>query len=131
MSSSSSQMPSSSSTSSSFKQLMQHPQALKILGCVVGVVGSLLVYGLLQERIMTRPYETDGENEEYFKFSVFLVLSNRLLSCLMAMGILAYSRGNVQPVAGIHRYCAVSLSKEVSWAKENNVRKVVEMTIDS
>lgn len=97
MSNSQSSLPSSSSSSqsSSFKQLMQHPQALKILGCVVGVVGSLLVYGLLQERIMTRPYETDGENEEYFKFSVFLVLSNRLLSCLMAMGILAYSRGNV------------------------------------
>ena len=28
---------------------------LKIIGCVVGVVGSLLVYGILQERIMTRP----------------------------------------------------------------------------
>ena len=49
----------------------------------------------------TRPYETDETGQEYFKFSVFLVLSNRLLSCLMALGILAYSRGNVQPVAGI------------------------------
>ena len=36
---------------------------LKIIGCVVGVVGSLLVYGILQERIMTRPYG-EGEDEE-------------------------------------------------------------------
>ena len=131
MSSQSSLPSSSSSSSSSFKQLMQHPQALKILGCVVGVVGSLLVYGLLQERIMTRPYETDGENEEYFKFSVFLVLSNRLLSCLMAMGILAYSRGNVQPVAGIHRYCAVSLSNVIATYCQYEALKYVSFPVQT
>ena len=131
MSSQSSLPSSSSSSSSSFKQLMQHPQALKILGCVVGVVGSLLVYGLLQERIMTRPYETDGENEEYFKFSVFLVLSNRLLSCVMAMGILAYSRGNVQPVAGIHRYCAVSLSNVIATYCQYEALKYVSFPVQT
>lgn len=40
-------------------------------------VGSLLLYGVLQERIMTQPYgEGAGEN---FKYSVFLVLCNRLV----------------------------------------------------
>jgi len=122
---------SAASFSASFKQLMQHPQALKILGCVVGVVGSLLVYGLLQERIMTRPYETDDSGQEYFKFSVFLVLSNRLLSCLMAMGILAYSRGNVQPVAGLHRYCAVSLSNVIATYCQYEALKYVSFPVQT
>ena len=49
---------------------------LKMAFCVVGIVGSLLVYGVLQERIMTQPY---GEEKELFKFSVFLVLNNRMV----------------------------------------------------
>ena len=44
--------------------------------CVTGIVGSLLAYGVLQERIMTQPY---GEEKELFKYSVFLVLNNRLV----------------------------------------------------
>ena len=120
-----------SSSQSSLKQLLQHPQALKIFGCVVGVVGSLLVYGVLQERIMTRPYETDETGQEYFKFSVFLVLSNRLLSCLMALGILAYSRGNVQPVAGIHRYCAVSLSNVIATYCQYEALKYVSFPVQT
>ena len=54
------------------------PKALKIIGCVVGVVGSLIVYGILQERIMTRPY-SDAGGEEFFKYSVFLVLNNEIV----------------------------------------------------
>ena len=49
--------------------------ALKVVGCVAGVVGSLLVYGILQERIMTRPYG-EGEDAEKFTYSVFLVMNN-------------------------------------------------------
>lgn len=41
-------------------------------------MSSLLVYGVLQERIMTQPY---GEEKEHFKYSVFLVLNNRLVRC--------------------------------------------------
>ena len=53
--------------------------ALKVVGCVAGVVGSLLVYGILQERIMTRPYG-EGEDAEKFTYSVFLVMNNRCVS---------------------------------------------------
>ena len=61
---------------------------LKVLGCVTGVVGSLLVYGILQERIMTRPYG-EGDDAEKFTFSVFLVMNNRCVSMLVAAIVLA------------------------------------------
>ena len=53
----------------------------RIALCAAGVVESLIVYGILQERILTRPY---GQDAEYFKYSVFLVLSNRILSASLA-----------------------------------------------
>ena len=42
-------------------------------GC--GIIGTLLVYGVLQEKIMSVKY-----GEELFGYSVFLVLCNRLLT---------------------------------------------------
>ena len=44
----------------------------------------------LQERIMTEPYGPPGA-EELFKFSLFLVLCNRLTSCAVAVGSLLVS----------------------------------------
>lgn len=40
---------------------------------VAGIVGSLLVYGVLQERLMTQPFFTKEGSEEKFKYSVFIV----------------------------------------------------------
>jgi adenosine 3'-phospho 5'-phosphosulfate transporter B2 len=71
---------------------------LKVLGCVTGVVGALLVYGILQERIMTRPYG-EGADAERFTFSVFLVMNNRCVSMIVAAVVLALKRGLVSPVA--------------------------------
>ncbi len=39
----------------------------------------------LQERIMTQPY---GESGEFFTISLFLVLCNRLLTVVLAFGLL-------------------------------------------
>ena len=59
--------------------------------CVGGVLGSLCVYGVLQERLMTIPYggiTTEPEIAEMFTSSVFLVLMNRLVTvCVSALGI--------------------------------------------
>ena len=46
-------------------------------------VGSLVVYGLLQERIMTQPYGSSSSSSgETFQHSVFLVLCNRTVRAL-------------------------------------------------
>jgi len=123
--------PTTTMNQNNHQSIFQHPQAMKILGCVIGVVGSLLVYGVLQERIMTRPYETEGQEREYFKFSVFIVLSNRLLSCVMACMILAYTKGNVQPVAGIHRYFAVSASNVVATTCQYEALKYLSFPVQT
>lgn len=41
------------------------PEGFWVLcGCTAGIMGFFLVYGVIQERIMTQPY---GENNEKFK----------------------------------------------------------------
>ena len=101
----------------------------KLIMCVVGVVGSLLVYGVLQvgaesgvalanrlffdlsaflrspsrpfdrpitdnpqqqERTVTIPFG-EGEGAELFKFSLFLVLCNRLVACAISATTLLVS----------------------------------------
>ena len=106
------------------------PSTIRVIGCVIGVVGSLLVYGVLQERIMSQPY-TDNGKDEFFSYSVFLVLSNRVLGCLMAAVILAATRGNVTPVAGIHRYAAVSLSNVIATTCQYEALKYLSFPVQT
>ena len=64
---------------------------LNLAVCVGGVLGSLCIYGVLQERLMTIPYggtTESPESAEMFTSSVFLVLMNRLVTvCVSAVGI--------------------------------------------
>ena len=106
------------------------PSSIRVIGCVIGVVGSLLVYGVLQERIMSQPY-SDAGKDEFFSYSVFLVLSNRVLGCLMAAVILAITKGNVTPVAGIHRYAVVSLSNVVATTCQYEALKYLSFPVQT
>ncbi|KAJ1627690.1 UAA transporter family-domain-containing protein [Pavlovales sp. CCMP2436] len=53
-----------------------------LIFCIVGIQASYLCWGLMQERIMTRPY---GVEEERFKSSKFL----KFVNCLVALGVAA------------------------------------------
>jgi len=103
---------------------------LKIVGCVVGVVGSLLVYGILQERIMTRPYG-EGDDAESFKFSVFLVMTNRCVSMMVAILVLAVLQSNLAPVAPIYKYAAVSASNVVATTCQYEALKYVSFPVQT
>jgi len=103
---------------------------LKVLGCVTGVVGALLVYGILQERIMTRPYG-EGEDAERFTFSVFLVMNNRCVSMLVAALVLALKKGLVSPVAPIYSYAAVSASNVVATTCQYEALKYVSFPVQT
>ena len=50
--------------------------------CTLGVLVSLCIYGVLQERLMTIPYGGGSEESppEFFQASIFLVLMNRLVT---------------------------------------------------
>ena len=51
-----------------------------------GIIGMLVIYGLLQERIMSMPY---GEPPVRFADSVFLVFCNRVVAVLFALAMVA------------------------------------------
>jgi len=100
----------------------------KIVACVFGVVGSLIAYGVLQERIMTRPY---GDEREYFKYSVFLVLSNRVLSAVLAAAILARTGGAVRPSAPIWKYGGVSVSNVLATTCQYEALRYVSFPVQT
>lgn len=54
--------------------------AARLAACVLGIQVSYLLWGLMQERIMTKPYETG----ELFRSSKFLVFANRFLALAIA-----------------------------------------------
>ena len=108
----------------------EHSQLAKIAFCVVSVVGSLIAYGILQERIMTRPYG-DGAEKEFFKYSVFLVLSNRVLSASLAAFILARIGGAVRPVAPLVKYAGVSASNVLATTCQYEALRYVSFPVQT
>ncbi|KAH7542520.1 hypothetical protein FEM48_Zijuj02G0082600 [Ziziphus jujuba var. spinosa] len=59
------------------------------------------------EKIMRVPY---GLNKEPFKFSLFLVLCNRVTTSAVSAGFLLASKKALGPVAPVYKYCLVSIS---------------------
>jgi len=80
--------------------------------CVAGIMGFFVVYGLLQERIMTTPYSIDPVTGEkaFFRDSTFLVLSNRLFAAAFAVLMVLRRGESLKNVAPLHKYAGVSLS---------------------
>ncbi|CAL5192211.1 unnamed protein product [Lathyrus oleraceus] len=52
---------------------------------VSGIMLTLVIYGVLQEKIMRIPY---GVEKEYFKYSLFLVFCNRIMTSAVSAGSL-------------------------------------------
>eukprot|EP00928_Gymnodinium_smaydae_P099816 TRINITY_DN9636_c0_g1_i2.p1 TRINITY_DN9636_c0_g1~~TRINITY_DN9636_c0_g1_i2.p1 ORF type:complete len:383 (-),score=52.84 TRINITY_DN9636_c0_g1_i2:297-1382(-) len=71
----------------------------------LGIITSLGVYGVIQERIMTIPY--DGV---VFKTSVFMVLCNRLWAVMYACLMVKKNGESYQNVAPLWKYLAISFS---------------------
>eukprot|EP00878_Enallax_costatus_P018347 GHUV01019310.1.p1 GENE.GHUV01019310.1~~GHUV01019310.1.p1 ORF type:complete len:321 (+),score=60.09 GHUV01019310.1:156-1118(+) len=106
--------------------------ALHLVFCVVGVVGSLLVYGVLQERIMTIPYG-EGDKAEVFKYSLFLVFCNRTVAATIA-AITLVIKGKTEelkPVAPILSYASVSLSNVVATTCQYEALKHVTFAVQT
>lgn len=83
----------------------------RMMGCVVGIMGAFVFYGLLQERIMTQPY---GDEGEIFKSSAFLVLSNRLVAMAIAIAIMLWKKEPLKNTAPIVTCSGPSLSNTIA-----------------
>ncbi|KAG8470925.1 hypothetical protein KFE25_009346 [Diacronema lutheri] len=81
-------------------------KGLTLLFCIVGIQASFLCWGVLQERIMTRPY---GVEEERFKSSKFLVFVNRIVALIVADAMITFKRSATDGTPPFrYSYCATS-----------------------
>lgn len=83
----------------------------KLIICIVGLIGSFVIYGLLQERIMTIPY---GIDQKYFNSSSYIVLSNRIIAILGALVVLLYNKEQLKPHAPLYKFLMVALFNTTS-----------------
>mmetsp|Transcript_52985 Transcript_52985/g.129941 ORF Transcript_52985/g.129941 Transcript_52985/m.129941 type:complete len:379 (+) Transcript_52985:213-1349(+) len=92
------------------------PQPM-LAAAAFGIIGSLMVYAYLQERIMTGEYSTPGSDEKgIFKDSVFLVMMNRIAAGLVAAGVLLVrgETAELKPRAPIYKFFMVSGSNVIA-----------------
>ncbi|XP_040994097.1 UDP-galactose/UDP-glucose transporter 5B-like [Juglans microcarpa x Juglans regia] len=100
----------------------------KMVFSVVGIMTTLVTYGVLQEKIMRVPY---GVNKEYFKYSLFLVFCNRITTSAVSAGALLASKKALDPVAPVYKYCLVSISNILTTTCQYEALKYVSFPIQT
>ncbi|KAG9454671.1 hypothetical protein H6P81_007575 [Aristolochia fimbriata] len=93
-----------------------------------GIMSTLLIYGVLQEKIMKVPY---GANNEFFKYSLFIVCCNRLATSAVSAGILLASKKGLNPVAPVYKYCVVSVSNILTTTCQYEALKYVSFPVQT
>ncbi|XP_049532608.1 adenosine 3'-phospho 5'-phosphosulfate transporter 1 [Anopheles darlingi] len=81
--------------------------------CLVGLMGSYLTWGLLQEKIMTQEYEGPEKRKSHFKDSQFLVFSNRVLG-FMITAVYLVAKRQFRHRAPLYKYSFASFSNIMS-----------------
>jgi adenosine 3'-phospho 5'-phosphosulfate transporter B2 len=95
---------------------------------VAAITLTLLVYGVLQERIMTVGF---GQHLELFGSSIFLVLCNRLCTCALAFGWIVATSKSVRPMAPLHSYASVSFTNVVATSCQYEALKYVTFAMQT
>lgn len=90
----------------------------------LGIIFFLLIYGALQERIMTRPY-----HGQVFNSSLFLVLCNRILAVLCSLTAIIWRGERLQSEAPYWQYASVALSNVGATACQYEALKYVSFVV--
>ncbi|GBF97259.1 drug metabolite transporter [Raphidocelis subcapitata] len=125
-------VPPRGSSSPGVAEMVVITDSIRLAFCFTGVVGALLIYGVLQERIMTLPFG-EGDNQEVFKYSLFIVSCNRLIAACIAACTLV-SKGmysELKPVAPIYAYASVSLSNVIATTCQYEALKHVSFAVQT
>ncbi|XP_013179664.1 PREDICTED: adenosine 3'-phospho 5'-phosphosulfate transporter 1, partial [Papilio xuthus] len=92
-------------------------ECLELVFCFGGLMAAYLVWGLLQEKIMTQNYVMADGSLVRFDDSQLLVFVNRLLAFALAVGRLAW-RGRPVLVAPLYNFCYCALTNIISaWCQ--------------
>lgn len=95
---------------------------------VAGIMSTLVIYGLLQEKIMRVPY---GPNKEFFKYSLFLVFCNRIMTSAISAVTLLASKKALDPVAPVYKYCVISVSNILTTTCQYEALKYVSFPVQT
>lgn len=95
---------------------------------VSGIMVTLVTYGVLQEKIMRVPY---GVDNEYFKYSLFLVFCNRITTTAVSAGSLLASKKALTPAAPIYKYCVVSVTNILTTTCQYEALKYVSFPVQT
>ncbi|KAM3406389.1 hypothetical protein ACQJBY_000467 [Aegilops geniculata] len=95
---------------------------------IVGIMSTLLVYGVLQEKLMRVPY---GVEKEFFRYSLFLVFCNRITTSMVSALVLLLSKKSTDPVAPIQKYCVVSFSNILTTTCQYEALKYVSFPVQT
>lgn len=99
-----------------------------LAACASGIMLCLVCYSILQERIMTVPF---GQNDNRFTWSVFLVLCNRLMTCILALGALRIQKTSLHPQAPLTSYAAVSFSNVIATSCQYEALKHISFPMQT
>lgn len=91
-------------------------------------MSTLIVYGVMQEKIMRVPY---GDEKEYFRYSLFIVLCNRVLTVAVTSILLLSQRKALAPVAPLYKYGAVSVSNILTTTCQYEALKYVSFPVQT
>jgi adenosine 3'-phospho 5'-phosphosulfate transporter B2 len=108
--------------------MWERSPALRLAICTGGVVGMLGTYGFLQERIMAAPYGA-GTTAEYFKYTVFLVFLNRVVSAAFAFFMVLLKGESIKNGPPLWKYAAVSVSNVVATTCQYEALKFVSFPV--
>lgn len=95
---------------------------------VLGIMVTLVTYGVLQEKIMRVPY---GVDKEFFKYSLFLVFCNRITTAAVSAGALLASKKALDPVAPVYKYCLVSITNILTTTCQYEALKYVSFPVQT
>ncbi|XVE79649.1 hypothetical protein DITRI_Ditri14bG0075100 [Diplodiscus trichospermus] len=95
---------------------------------ISGIMITLVIYGILQEKIMRVPY---GVNNEYFKYSLFLVFCNRITTSAVSAASLVASKKALDPVAPVYKYCLISVSNILTTTCQYEALKYVSFPVQT
>jgi len=97
---------------------------LRCAGFGLGIVIMLGLYGFIQEKIMSVPY--DGE---LFTVTVFLVLMNRMYAIVFAGGMIAANGEDAAPKCPLWKYFAISISNVAATTCQYEALKWVSFPV--
>ncbi|KAJ3676512.1 hypothetical protein LUZ60_003924 [Juncus effusus] len=103
-------------------------RVLKCAFAVVGIMSTLLIYGVCQEKIMRVPY---GSDKEYFRYSLFLVFCNRIMTSVVSAAVLLISKRSFNPVAPVYSYCGISITNILTTTCQYEALKYVSFPVQT